>query len=140
MVSKHPLLRLTYYESEIIFISLSIQSQFQLLLPPGDGTNTPSILPDPGWPNSWKGTFMKRSAMNGQPQIISGADPGMGQLAPAAPQQIVVQLPPSAQLLSMVNQVLANPDAVVQHAVSMIDETHNSVSIRERIVVYIEED
>ncbi|WP_145221414.1 hypothetical protein [Gimesia alba] len=85
---------------------------------------------------------MKRSSMNSHPQVIGGtpAGPGTGQLAPAAPQQVIVQLPPSAQLLSLVNQVLANPDAVVQQAVSMIDETHNSVSIRERIVVYIEED
>lgn len=85
---------------------------------------------------------MKRSAMNSHPQVIGGVPPGhgTGQLAPTAPQQVIVQLPPSAQLLSLVNQVLANPDAVVQQAVSMIDETHNSVSIRERIVVYIEED
>lgn len=56
------------------------------------------------------------------------------------PQQVIVQLPASAQLLGMVNQILANPDAVVQQAVSLIDESHNSVTIRERIVVHIEED
>ena len=83
---------------------------------------------------------MRRSAVNSSPEVILANGQQGGQLAPAAPQQVIVQLPPSAQLMSMVNQVLANPDAVVQHAVSMIDEQHNSVTIRERIVVYIEED
>jgi hypothetical protein len=83
---------------------------------------------------------MKRSTLNGRPQVVSVAPPHGGALAPVSANPIIVQMPASAQLMTLVNQVLASPDAVIQHAVSLIDEQHNSVTIRERIVVYIEED
>jgi hypothetical protein len=85
---------------------------------------------------------MKRSAVQSETPQVAPIPVGNNnrQLAPAPANQIVVQMPDSAQLMSLVNQVLANPDAVVQQAVSLIDDQHDAVTIRERIVVYLEED
>ena len=83
---------------------------------------------------------MRRSDLQATPQQIVQVPSAQNQLAQVPGQQVIVQLPDSAQLMTLVNHVLANPDGVVQQAVALIDENHNSVCIRERVIVFIEED
>ena len=62
-----------------------------------------------------------------------------GQLTVGTPQSVIVQVPAVAQALSILPHVLANPNAVVQQAISLIDENCDSVTIRERVIIYLEE-
>ena len=62
-----------------------------------------------------------------------------GELTPIGQPQMIVQMPASSQVMGIIGQVLANPESVVSHAVSLIDDQHNSVTVREKIIIYLED-
>jgi len=63
-----------------------------------------------------------------------------GELIPRDQQQVMLNVPASMQVMSIVDKLLADPNVVLEQAVSLIDEDHNSVRFRERVVIYLEED